>query len=67
MSKRGLDLGAEFRYLEPSYQGRVRANYMASDQLRHENRWAYAVKHDSLFSTMVGGLGLHMDLNRPPL
>lgn len=64
MTKRGIDLGAEFRYLEPSYQGRIRADYMPDDQLRHISRWAYAVKHDSLFSTAVGGLGLHMDLNR---
>jgi LPS-assembly protein len=64
MSKRGVDLGAEFRYLEPTYQGRVRASYMPDDQLRHESRWAYAVKHDGLFDTKVGGLGLHMDLNR---
>jgi LPS-assembly protein len=64
MSKRGVDLGAEFRYLEPTYQGRVRANYMPDDSLRQQSRWAYAVKHDGLFSTGVGGLGLHMDLNR---
>src|SRR5438105_2215152 len=64
MSKRGVDLGAEFRYLEPTYQGRARVNYTPDDQLRHISRWAYAVKHDGVFATGVGALGLHMDLNR---
>lgn len=64
MSKRGVDLGGEFRYLEPTYQGRVRADYMPDDRLRHENRWAFAAKHDGQFATAIGGLGLHMDLNR---
>ena len=64
MSKRGVDLGAEFRYLEPTYQGRARFNFTPDDQLRHMSRWAYAIKHDGTFSTDLGGLGLHMDLNR---
>jgi LPS-assembly protein len=64
MSKRGVDVGAEFRYLEPTYRGTVRADYMPGDQLRHRDRWAYAVRHDGVFSTAAGGLGLHMDLNR---
>ncbi len=34
MSKRGVDLGGEFRYLERDYSGQVRGDYMPSDQLR---------------------------------
>jgi LPS-assembly protein len=64
MSKRGIDLGGEFRYLEPSYQGRVRADYLPDDQLRHMSRWAYVVKHDQLFPTSLSDVGLHLDLNR---
>jgi len=64
MSKRGVDLGAEFRYLEPSYRGTVRLDYMPDDKLRDRNRWAYVIKHDSTFATAAGGLGLHADLNR---
>ncbi|MEJ6021396.1 LPS-assembly protein LptD [Ramlibacter sp. PS4R-6] len=64
MSKRGLDLGAEFRYLEPTYRGTVRGDYMPGDSLRHRDRWAYAARHDGVFSTAAGGLGLHLDLNR---
>jgi LPS-assembly protein len=61
MSKRGVDLGAEFRYLEPSYRGTVRADYMPNDDLRRRDRWAYAIRHDGVFGR---GLGLHLDLNR---
>ena len=64
MSKRGVDLGAEFRYLEPTYNGRFRLDFMPDDRLRDMNRWAYAIKHDGTFATPAGGIGLHADLNR---
>ena len=34
MSKRGVDLGAEFRYLETDYKGEFRGNFMPGDKLR---------------------------------
>jgi LPS-assembly protein len=64
MSKRGVDLGGEFRYLEPTYAGQARLEYLPSDKLRDRDRWAYAIKHDGVFTTAIGGVGLHMDLNR---
>jgi LPS-assembly protein len=65
MSKRGVDLGGEFRYLERDYEGRLRANYMPSDQLRHQDRWGYAVQHDGLVKGLTTApLGLSLNLNR---
>ena len=67
MSKRGLDLGAEFRYLEPSYYGRLRANYMPADKLRDMDRWGAAFQHNGVINTglsAVGNLGLSLNLNR---
>ncbi len=68
MSKRGLDLGSEFRYLTPSYTGRVRASYMPGDKLRSgDNRWSYALEHVGTLNTgisSVGGLGVSLNLNR---
>jgi LPS-assembly protein len=64
MSKRGVDLGAEFRYLEEGYKGVVRGNYMPGDQLRHMDRWGYAVRHDGVIGSPAGGVGLSLDLNR---
>ena len=67
MSKRGVDLGGEFRYLERSYQGKLRANFMPSDTLRERARWGYAFTHSGSFATSfagLGALGLNLNLNR---
>lgn len=67
MSKRGLDLSGEFRYLQPRYTGRLRASYMPSDQLRDMDRWAYSFQHgQSLIPSLGGGsaLGLRVNLNK---
>ncbi len=66
MSKRGIDLGGEFRYLEGSYQGQLRANYMPNDQLRSRDRWGYSMRHEGLIAlgSGVSPLGLNLNLNR---
>ena len=67
MSKRGIDLGGEFRYLERSYAGKLRANYMPSDTLRDRDRWGYSFTHAGSLTTpfaALGGLGLNLNLNR---
>ena len=67
MSKRGVDLGGEFRYLEPTYVGTLRANYMPTDALRDRDRWGYAFTHVGSFSTRFAGLGplgINLNLNR---
>ena len=48
MSKRGVDLGGEFRYLERDYEGKVRGNFMPSDKLRESDRWGYSAQHSGL-------------------
>ncbi|WP_205960350.1 LPS-assembly protein LptD [Ramlibacter henchirensis] len=65
MSKRGVDLGAEFRYLESTYRGEVQANYMPGDRLRDMDRWGYHLRHDgALPGGPLGTLGLSLNLNR---
>lgn len=67
MSKRGLDLGGELRYLEPTYSGILKGAYLPSDKLRDVDRWAYSLKHShNLLSNFAGGsgLGLNLNLNR---
>jgi LPS-assembly protein len=66
MTKRGVDLAGEFRYLEREYAGQVRANYMPSDALRDIDRWGYALRHEGglLNSPALGGVGLNLNLNR---
>jgi LPS-assembly protein len=66
MTKRGMDLGGEFRYLEPGYRGSLRMNYLPSDNLRASDRWSYSVRHTDrlLQSQLPGGVGLNLELNR---
>ena len=68
MSKRGLELGAEVRYLEHTYSGQVRGSFLPSDPLRDANRWGYSMQHDQSLSGSALGLGgaagLRLDLNR---
>ena len=67
MTKRGVDLSGEFRYLQPSYTGFVRGSYMPSDRLRDDDRWAYSLLHaHRLVDRFAGGsaLGLRVNLNK---
>jgi LPS-assembly protein len=67
MSKRGVDLGGEFRYLESAYQGVLRANLMPGDRLRDRGRWGLAFNHsgslDSGFA-VARDLQVNLSLNR---
>ncbi|WP_332751653.1 LPS-assembly protein LptD [Hydrogenophaga sp.] len=68
MSKRGVDLGAEVRYLQPTYVGQVRGAFMPSDQLRDANRWGYTAQHSQTLTgtglAFGGSAGLYLNLNR---
>ena len=67
MSKRGLNVGAGFRYLEPSYSGQVRADVMPADRLRDATRWGVSYTHQGTPDTglaAIGRVGLSVNLNR---
>ncbi len=70
MSKRGINLGTEFRYLEPSYFGQVRYDLLPSDKLRDMNRWGLSYQHQGVINNGLtqrltdGGLALNINLNR---
>lgn len=61
MTKRGLQLGTEFRYLEPSYRGDARIEYLPSDQQISRDRHAYFYKHQQSFASGWSGW---LNLNR---
>jgi LPS-assembly protein len=46
LSKRGLLLGNEFRYLERSFNGRSRLEILPNDRLAEETRHSYFVQHN---------------------
>ena len=67
LTKRGLDLGGEYRYLEKDYKGKLRGDYLPSDKLRGRDRWAIATEHTGIIRTDVpalGNLGVSLNLNR---
>ena len=56
MSKRGINLGTEFRYLEEKYSGEIRADYMPDDRLRDRDRWGIWTHHSQQFDARYFGL-----------
>ena len=67
MSKRGLNLGTEFRFLEPLYRGQLRFDFMPGDKLRDRNRWSGNYTQTGVLDASalgLGGLGLNVNLNR---
>jgi len=70
MTKRGVDLGGEFRYLQPDYSGRLRGSFMPSDRLRNEDRWGYTFQHNQTLTDAINRLGgggntaLNLNINR---
>ena len=67
LTRRGVDLGGEFRYLEPLYTGKLRANLLPNDRLRDRTRWGASYQHSGVLATGwpgLGNLGLGVNLNR---
>ncbi|GAB4401384.1 MAG: LPS-assembly protein LptD [Rhodoferax sp.] len=63
MTKRGLNLGSEFRYLEPRYDGRLALDWMPVDRLRDRVRWGLRVRHAGRFDSAWADDGVRLDLN----
>lgn len=49
MSKRGVQLGGEFRYLGSSYSGTMAGTYLSKDLQTGEDRWLYSAQHSQSF------------------
>ncbi len=47
LTRRGAALGAEYRYLEPSYQGSVRTFMLPDDQAAGRSRWSFDLGHEA--------------------
>ncbi len=60
MSKRGLQLGGEFRYLQPDYVGKIMGTYLSNDLELKRDRWFYSWQHRQTFG---GGFYANWDLN----
>ena len=66
-SKRGVNFGSEFRYLEhlgPDERGMIRLDYMQHDLLRDRSRWGYSQTHQGGLDLMDQHLGLNLNIKR---
>jgi len=50
MSKRGMQLGTEFRYLDTNYGGDARVEWLPQDRQLGDNRYGYFFRHGHTFS-----------------
>lgn len=57
MSRRGIGMEGEFRYLERDYSGQVRLNWLPQDALRNDNRWGLQTQHGGSLDTGIAGIG----------
>ncbi|WP_370869806.1 LPS-assembly protein LptD [Polaromonas sp.] len=69
MSKRGVDLASEFRYLDLTYKGELRASLLPNDKLRDATRWSYNYLHSGVYTYNAGlpsanAFGIGLNLNR---
>lgn len=61
MTKGGLMLGADARYLERDYAGETRLEFMSDSAYPNSVRYAISTRHNQ---TLRPGMGLALDLNR---
>jgi LPS-assembly protein len=67
LTRRGINLGSEFRYLERDYSGTARLDVMPSDRLRSRSRWGLNTSHSGTLNTglpAVGNVNVSLGLNR---
>lgn len=61
MTKRGVMLGNEFRYLEPGIRGEVNVDVLPNDVLANKNRARFGLKHAQVLG---GGFSGQINFNR---
>jgi LPS-assembly protein len=55
LSRRGVLLNGEFRYLEPSFSGEWRGEWLPNDRVRDEDRYGYSLQHRQDFGLGFSG------------
>lgn len=60
MTKRGVGVNGELRYLEHNYRGTLQTEYLDQDRITHQRRSSYTFNHQHNFGR---GLNATLDLN----
>ncbi len=58
LSRRGLLLENEFRYMDNAYQGRIQVDYLPKDQVANNNRYMYSLDH--VGKSLFGHWDIHL-------
>ncbi|MGP1678087.1 MAG: LPS-assembly protein LptD, partial [Burkholderiales bacterium] len=61
LSKRGLQLASEFRYLDRNYDGDARFEYLSNDRAANIDRYALTFQHRQKFSSKLAG---YLNINK---
>lgn len=61
LSKRGLQLQSEFRYIDPNYSGTASLEFLPNDQRAGRDRYGMSLYHQQVFSPQLFG---RLDLNK---
>jgi len=61
MSKRGLQLAAQLRYLDTDYEGNASVESLNNDRLANINRFATSIQHKQSFSSNLNG---YLNINK---
>ena len=61
MSRRGIQLNGQFRYLFPTNTGEINAEYLPWDRVANSDRWGVSWRHAH---DLGGGFGAYTNLNR---
>ena len=56
LSKRGLQVNSEFRYLDSSYTGQARLELLPNDMVRNENRYGLSLMHTQALAPGLSGM-----------
>ena len=64
MTKRGFQLGAQFRYMTSTIQGEMEAQDMPNDRVTGTDRYLLAWKHTQNFDAVLPGLLGYLNLNK---
>ena len=60
-SKRGLQLGAQLRYISRDYEGDARVEYLSNDRITNTSRYATIFQHNQRFSSNLSG---YLNINK---
>jgi LPS-assembly protein len=64
MTKRGFQLGTQFRYLFENGQGGIEADDLPDDRVTGTNRYALSWKHNQNLGSILPGLSGYLNLNK---